>query len=438
MRDDQLAQLKSALRPFGEEAIQPGDVRLLKLIDQVLTGSGLVRVERLAGTIPANFHAPVNEASVIVSHPSFSSAVDLATLLEQLIASIASEFAEELTGGDPGDVIYFDDDGMGARLPIGTADQTLSVDSGTLKPEWTTPPVASDTVAGKVELATTAETTTGTDATRAVTPDGLHDMTSLAGAAWFLDEDNMASNSDTKVPSQQSVKAYVDAGVGGVGTYSDEQAQDAIASAFAAGSQSGITVTYTDASNKFDFVVAASGVQPLLTWKSGTYHGSCSFPGLVGSPFNKSITADRLYAHPMLVPKSTSFDQIIVNINSSAAGNVHMGIYEMGSDGLPGALVVDAGATSVATTGDKTATLSLTLAAGWYWISSLFSAFPTVKAYNPPASPSSFLGNIVGPTETGQFFSAVYRSFSYAALPNPFGSITGYTDEPPRVMVRVS
>lgn len=30
---------------------------------------------------------------------------------------------------------------------------------------------ASDTVAGKVELATAAETTTGTDATRAVTPD---------------------------------------------------------------------------------------------------------------------------------------------------------------------------------------------------------------------------------------------------------------------------
>jgi hypothetical protein len=32
---------------------------------------------------------------------------------------------------------------------------------------------ASDTVAGKVELATAAETTTGTDATRSVTPDGL-------------------------------------------------------------------------------------------------------------------------------------------------------------------------------------------------------------------------------------------------------------------------
>lgn len=71
-------------------------------------------------------------------------------------------------------------------------------------------PDASTTVKGKVELATTDETTTGTDTTRAVTPDGLHDMTSLAGAAWFLDQDTMTDNSDTKVPSQQSVKAYAD------------------------------------------------------------------------------------------------------------------------------------------------------------------------------------------------------------------------------------
>jgi len=71
-------------------------------------------------------------------------------------------------------------------------------------------PAASDTTSGIVELATTAETTTGTDTTRAVTPDGLHDMTSLSGAAWMLDEDDMSSDSATKVASQQSIKAYVD------------------------------------------------------------------------------------------------------------------------------------------------------------------------------------------------------------------------------------
>ena len=75
---------------------------------------------------------------------------------------------------------------------------------------------ASTTAAGIVELATTAETTTGTDALRAVTPDGLHDMTSLAGAAWMLDEDAMGTNSATKVASQQSIKAYVTSSIAAV------------------------------------------------------------------------------------------------------------------------------------------------------------------------------------------------------------------------------
>ena len=80
-------------------------------------------------------------------------------------------------------------------------------------------PSASTSVAGIVELATTAETTTGTATDRAVTPDGLHDMTSLAGAAWFLDEDAMGSNSATQVASQQSIKAYVTSSVAAVNTF---------------------------------------------------------------------------------------------------------------------------------------------------------------------------------------------------------------------------
>lgn len=86
------------------------------------------------------------------------------------------------------------------------------------------PAAASATVSGIVELATTAETETGTDATRAVTPDGLHDMTTLAGAAWLLDEDDMASDSATKVATQQSIKAYVDAVNTGSITIGTEQA----------------------------------------------------------------------------------------------------------------------------------------------------------------------------------------------------------------------
>ena len=39
----------------------------------------------------------------------------------------------------------------------------------------------------------------------------MNSDTTTAGMSFVVDEDNMSSNSATKVPTQQSVKAYVDA-----------------------------------------------------------------------------------------------------------------------------------------------------------------------------------------------------------------------------------
>ena len=129
------------------------------------------------------------------------------TLTNKTLTSPQINFGSDAIG----DLAYRNGSSTTARLPIGTEAQIMAVSSGV--PAWIANPsatTASTTAAGIVELATTAETTTGTDTTRAVTPDGLHDMTSLEGAAWFLDEDDLATDSATKVPSQQSVKAYAD------------------------------------------------------------------------------------------------------------------------------------------------------------------------------------------------------------------------------------
>jgi hypothetical protein len=140
---------------------------------------------------------------------------------------------------------------------------------------------ASDTAAGKVELATTAETTTGTDAARAVTPDGLHDMTSLSGAAWFLDEDDMASDSATKVPSQQSVKAYVDAVAQGL---------DIKASVRAATGSGNVTIS--SAPSTIDSVALTSGDRVLLKNQStGSQNGIYVFNG-TGSALTRATDAD--------------------------------------------------------------------------------------------------------------------------------------------------
>lgn len=114
----------------------------------------------------------------------------------------------------------------GKLLKRATGTGVARIDSGVLSVDSDVTDIvtaASDTAAGKIEIATTAETTTGTDATRAVSPDGLHDMTSIAGAAWILDEDAMGSNSDTKLPTQQSVKAYADTKAASAHTHTPTQ-----------------------------------------------------------------------------------------------------------------------------------------------------------------------------------------------------------------------
>ena len=92
------------------------------------------------------------------------------------------------------------------------------------------------------------------------------------------DEDNMASDSATHVPSQQSVKAYVDAQVATKDALSElsgdtdditegssnlyftaERVADTVGAMVGSNTESGITVAYDDADNTLDFTVSLSG-----------------------------------------------------------------------------------------------------------------------------------------------------------------------------------
>lgn len=88
---------------------------------------------------------------------------------------------------------------------VDKSDTSMSA-SGTTKKvqaQYLTISDASTTVKGKVELATDAETITGTDTVRAVTP---------ANITAKIDTDGtLAGNLDTRIPSQKAVKTYVDA-----------------------------------------------------------------------------------------------------------------------------------------------------------------------------------------------------------------------------------
>ena len=174
------------------------------------------------------------EGDIIIQGITAKDWNDLITLVSGKITAFADPNADR---------IVFWDDSAGAFAAL-TASTGLTI-SGTNMTVRT----SSATQTGIVELATTAETETGTDATRAVTPDGLHDMTTLNGAAWMLDEDNMASDSATKVASQQSIKAYVD------GKTSDEVIQDKVGAMVTGNTETFIDVTYQDDDGTIDFVV---------------------------------------------------------------------------------------------------------------------------------------------------------------------------------------
>lgn len=85
----------------------------------------------------------------------------------------------------------------------------------------------------------------------------------------------------------------------------------------------------------------------------------------------KSPAADVIEFVPFLLQRSITIDRMGIGVTTLAAGEVaRIGIYTatLGSDGLaPGTLILDAGTVSVASTGDKEATVSKTLGPGWYF-----------------------------------------------------------------------
>lgn len=76
------------------------------------------------------------------------------------------------------------------------------------------------------------------------------DDTDASGYSFVVDEDDMVSDLATKVPTQQSVKAYVASQV-----QTTEQIQDIVGAMVSGNTETLITVTYQDADGTIDFVV---------------------------------------------------------------------------------------------------------------------------------------------------------------------------------------
>ena len=133
----------------------------------------------------------------------------------------------------------------------------------------------------------------------------------------------------------------------------------------------------------------------------------------------QALTADRLYAVPMVIARATTWDRIAVYIATAAAAGkkARLGIYANGTNLHPGALVLDAGEVAVDATGTKAITIEESLSKGIYWIVIISDGTPSIRK-------NLYSINLLGGDATNptRFKSLVYKDDAYGALPDPFPS----------------
>ncbi|MEA2701756.1 MAG: hypothetical protein QOE22_465 [Candidatus Parcubacteria bacterium] len=151
--------------------------------------------------------------------------------------------------------------------------------------------------------------------------------------------------------------------------------------------------------------------------------------------------ANTLFAIPFVISKITTIDQMAINVTTLGTGSTpRIGIYADNGNLYPGALVVDAGTQSGATTGVKTYTtgLPVTLDPGMYWLAYVTNATaPTIRTF-AVASLVPILGY---PSALGTAPNLGWSvAFTFGALPSTFtGGAAGVTAVPiPSVFVRTS
>jgi len=130
-----------------------------------------------------------------------------------------------------------------------------------------------------------------------------------------------------------------------------------------------------------------------------------------------SLSANYLYAVPCILYAGTKITGLGIYVSTSGSGNARLGIYA-DSNVSPSRRIIDAGEVSVSTTGAKTITgLNVYInSTNLYWFS--FATSVAFSIYRGTALGSGpFLG-----VSGSNAYTCIRRSFTYAALPDPWGT----------------
>jgi len=116
---------------------------------------------------------------------------------------------------------------------------------------------------------------------------------------------------------------------------------------------------------------------PNLFWRTGEYFR----PPPYFDNGTLLLVADRIFAHPFILPRGMTFDRMAISVTIEDAGkSAVLGLYNEGANLYPGTLLVKAGEVSVNGVAIVAATFSQALSKGVvYWLALSSEGGPTVR-----------------------------------------------------------
>jgi hypothetical protein len=142
--------------------------------------------------------------------------------------------------------------------------------------------------------------------------------------------------------------------------------------------------------------VPGSGLNPIAI-SDRYYFPWGMFPDTAGT---RVVTSGRVYYYAFVCTKTTTWTRIGTRISSGVTGTARLGIYAVGSTGLPTTLLQDFGTVSTSISGEKEITISYQMNPGTYYLALVSSAAATFTGYFLDERFMTFMYGLSSPTVT--------------------------------------
>lgn len=150
-----------------------------------------------------------------------------------------------------------------------------------------------------------------------------------------------------------------------------------------------------------------------------------------------AISAGTMYAQKLKLPFGVTITRVFCETTIAAAAGklIRHGLYTVGADGLPGALLYDTGSLAAdAAAGDIGADVSMMLPYDELYAVTLSDGTPTLRSYVTERAPQvmGWRSAVTAVTKESQ----ILKTQAYGALPATFGTPTSYGNTPLRVGIK--